>query len=136
MNRASSSLTDYATKRYKIFKVHDKILISLTEEFCSNSAYQFKFQVLLKSKFLGLFEPSFMQSQYEYSSLSLRSKYSVVHKNVTVLLSTSLAWPAWAGYDWAELNLNLLLTMNQFLQNSSKNFQKSPRNSPKILKNV
>ena len=23
--------------------------------------------------------------------------YSVVHKNVTVLLSTSLAWPAWAG---------------------------------------
>ena len=32
--------------------------------------------------------------------------------------------------------LNLLLTMSQFLQNTSKNFQKSPRNSPKILKNL
>ena len=29
--------------------------------------------------------------------------YSVVQKKVTVLLSTSLAWPAWAGCDWAEL---------------------------------
>ena len=29
--------------------------------------------------------------------------YSVVQKKVTVLLSTSLAWSAWAGCDWAEL---------------------------------
>ena len=28
--------------------------------------------------------------------------YSVVLKKVTVVLSTSLAWPAWAGCDWAE----------------------------------
>ena len=29
--------------------------------------------------------------------------YSVVQKKVTALLSTSLAWPAWAGCGWAEL---------------------------------
>ena len=29
--------------------------------------------------------------------------YTVVHNEVTVLLSTSLAWPAWAGSGLAEL---------------------------------
>ena len=29
--------------------------------------------------------------------------YTVVHNEVTVLLSTSLAWPAWAGCSRAEL---------------------------------
>ena len=29
--------------------------------------------------------------------LTIKIKYSVVQKKVTILLSTSLAWPAWAG---------------------------------------
>ena len=29
--------------------------------------------------------------------------YSIVQKKVTVLLSTGLAWPSWAGWDRAEL---------------------------------
>ena len=37
------------------------------------------------------------------AGLQLLNKYSVVEKKVTVLLRTSLAWLAWAGYDWAEL---------------------------------
>ena len=32
-----------------------------------------------------------------------RNKYSLVHKKVTVLLSTNLAWPALAWCSWAEL---------------------------------
>ena len=34
---------------------------------------------------------------------TVKCKYSVVRKKVTVLLNTSLAWPAWAGCNWAEL---------------------------------
>ena len=41
-------------------------------------------------------------------------EYSVVHKKVTVLLSSGLAWPARAGCNWLDFSRNLAPT---FLHN-------------------
>ena len=41
--------------------------------------------------------------QIEVNRTICATLYSVVNKKVTVLLSTSLACPAWAGCNWAEL---------------------------------
>ena len=38
----------------------------------------------------------------QHNVISKSNMYSIVHKKVTVLL-TSLAWPAWAVCNWAEL---------------------------------